>query len=155
GFVQPSLIHDMVTRERWKEAADALSSLPRQPAADFIACLADHPQQQVFSALPVDVAAAILTHFPYYLQYVLLHTRSAADMRTILDELPSDEKMQFFDELPEEAWQTLAQEIGEIPPELGVSARPVASSPAQPTRSKPVTPSVAKPGPTAVAPSPN
>jgi NitT/TauT family transport system ATP-binding protein len=130
----------MVIREHWKQAADALSSLPRQQAADFIACLADHPQQQVFGALPVDVAAAILTHFPYYLQYVLLHTRTPADMRTILDELPSDERMQFFDELPEEAWQTLEQEIGEIKPESGVSARLVASSPAQPTLSKPSTP---------------
>jgi NitT/TauT family transport system ATP-binding protein len=148
------LIHDMVTREHWKQAADALSGLPRQQAADFIACLADHPQQQVFSALPVDVAAAILTHFPYYLQYVLLHTRSAADMRTILDELPSDERMQFFDELPDEAWQTLAQEIGEIKPHSGVSARPAASSPAQPALPKPVAPSVSSPGPTAVAPTP-
>src|SRR5262249_32293695 len=100
--------------------------------------------QQVFSTLPVDIAASILTHFPYYLQYVLLHTRSANDMRTILQELPSDEKMQFFDELPEEAWQTLAQEIGEIKPESGMSALRVASWPAKQAPPKPVTPSVPK-----------
>jgi NitT/TauT family transport system ATP-binding protein len=103
-----------VTEERWGEAASALTRLTRFDAADFIASLADEQQQKLFSMLPVDVAAGVLTHFPYYLQYVLLHTRAGADMRAILDELPPDERMQLFDELPEEAWQRLEDEIGEI-----------------------------------------
>jgi NitT/TauT family transport system ATP-binding protein len=108
------LIHDLVTQERWTEAASALAGLPRSEAADFIASLADEQQQRLFSMLPVDVAAGVLTNFPYYLQYVLLHTRDRADMRAILDEVPPDERMQLFDELPEEAWQRLEEEIGEI-----------------------------------------
>jgi NitT/TauT family transport system ATP-binding protein len=108
------LIHDLVARERWQDAASALSKLPRSQAADFISMLADEQQQKLFSLLPVEVAAGVLTHFPYYLQYVLLHTRNASDMRAILDELPPDERMQLFDELPEEAWQRLEDEIGEI-----------------------------------------
>ncbi|HEY6305721.1 MAG TPA: AAA-associated domain-containing protein [Candidatus Angelobacter sp.] len=108
------IIHDLVTQERWQDAASALARLPRSQAADFIASVADEQQQRLFSMLPVDVAASILTHFPYYMQYVLLHTRNPSDMRAILDELPPDERMQLFDELPEEAWQRLEDEIGEI-----------------------------------------
>jgi NitT/TauT family transport system ATP-binding protein len=108
------LIHDLVTRERWQDAASALTKLPRPQAADFIASLADEQQQSIFSLLPVEVAAGVLAHFPYYLQYVLLHTRTPSDMRAILDDLPPDERMQLFDELPEEAWQRLEDEIGEI-----------------------------------------
>ena len=123
--MQTSLIHELVTREHWAEAASGLAKMPRAEAAQFLICLADHAQQKVFAALPVNVAAGLLAHFPYYLQYVLLHTRSTEDMRTILEELPSDERMQFFDELPEEAWQTLEEEIGEI--EHGMPAKPAVS----------------------------
>ncbi len=119
------LIHDLVTRERWEEAAFALGRLPRAEAADFIASLADEQQQKLFSLLPVNIAAGTLTHFPYYLQYVLLHTRDRADMRAILEEVPPDERMQLFDELPEEAWQRLEDEIGEI--RLPPTPRPVAA----------------------------
>jgi NitT/TauT family transport system ATP-binding protein len=108
------IIHDLVTQERWQDAASALARLARPQAADFIASVADEQQQKLFSLLPVDVAAGVLTHFPYYMQYVLLHTRTPSDMRAILDELPPDERMQLFDELPEEAWQRLEDEIGEI-----------------------------------------
>ncbi|HKF23365.1 MAG TPA: hypothetical protein VKE93_17465, partial [Candidatus Angelobacter sp.] len=113
-------IHDLVARERWEESAVALAGLPRDQAAEFIASLADEQQQALFQRLPVDAAAQILVHFPYYLQYVLLHTRDRADIRAILDEIPPGERMQLFDELPEEAWQRLEEEIGEIklPPSL-------------------------------------
>jgi NitT/TauT family transport system ATP-binding protein len=107
-------IHDLVTQERWEEAAAALARLPRAEAADFIASLADEQQQALFQRLPVDAAAQILVHFPYYMQYVLLHTRERADIRAILDEVPPGERMQLFDELPEEAWQRLEEEVGEI-----------------------------------------
>jgi NitT/TauT family transport system ATP-binding protein len=114
------VIHNLVTQERWEEGAAALARLPRAEAAEFISSLADEQQQALFRQLPVDAAAEILVHFPYYLQYVLLHTRDRADIRAILEEVPVDERMQLFDELPEEAWQRLEEEVGEIklPPSL-------------------------------------
>jgi len=142
-------IHELVTREHWQDAAAALAQMPKQEAAEFIVCLPDHAQQKLFGALPLDAAAGVLAHFPYYLQYVLLHTRTPGDMRTILDELPHDEKMQFFDELPEEAWQTLEQEIGEIKPPAAVkpAAMPARPQP-QPLPPKPVAaPVVCPPAP--------
>jgi NitT/TauT family transport system ATP-binding protein len=146
--VHTGAIHELVTREHWQEAASSLARLPRKEAAEFIACLPDLAQQRLFGALPVDAAAGVLAHFPYYLQYVLLHTRSADDMRTILDELPPDERMQFFDELPEEAWQTLEHEIGEIKHVPGtkpatVRAAGSMSKPAEPAISKLAGPAIA------------
>jgi len=125
------LIHDLVTREQWQDAASALVRLPRFEAADFIAALADEQQQRLFSILPVDIAADVLVHFPYYLQYVLLFTRAPDDMRAILDALPSHDRMQLFDELPEEAWQRLEEEIGEIelPPPVPETAAPTQAVP--------------------------
>jgi NitT/TauT family transport system ATP-binding protein len=114
--LQPDLIHELVTREQWPDAVAALVKMPRPAVAEFIAQLPDLPQQRIFSLLPVDVAASVLSRFPYYLQYVLLHTRNAADMRAILNDVPPDERMQLFDELPEEAWQRLEEEVGEFLP---------------------------------------
>ena len=128
-------IHELVTREHWQEAAEALARMPPSEAADFIASQPDLAQQKLFRALPVNAAAAALTHFPYYLQYVLLHTRSPAEMRTILDELPPDERMQFFDELPEEAWETLEKEIGEIPSGSGIKRTGLPARPTEKSQS--------------------
>lgn len=136
-------IHDLVTRERWEEAASALARLSRAEAADVIASLADEQQQKLFSVLPVNVAAAILSHFPYYLQYVLLHTRIPSDMRAILDEVPPDERMQLFDELPEEAWQRLEDEIGEITLPHA-PAKPQAQAPRPVSMVRPSFPAVVK-----------
>ena len=134
--MQSDQIHELVTRERWPDAAAALSKMPRPAVADFIAELPDLPQQRIFSLLPVETAAGVLTRFPYYLQYVLLHTRSAEDMRAILNEVPPDERMQLFDELPEEAWQRLEEEIGEFLPGRdhpdAVTEPPVVTPPVRP-----------------------
>lgn len=139
--MQTDQIHELVTRERWAEAAAELSKMPRSAVADFIAELPDLPQQRIFSLLPVETAAGVLTHFPYYLQYVLLHTRSAEDMRAILNEVPPDERMQLFDELPEEAWQRLEEELGEFLPSRdhpdAVTEQPVVAPPERPATPSP------------------
>jgi NitT/TauT family transport system ATP-binding protein len=140
----PADIHDLVTKERWEEAAAGLARLPNAEAADLMGSLADEQQQALFQRLPVDAAAAILVHFPYYLQYVLLHTRDRADIRAILDEVPVDERMQLFDELPEEAWQRLEDEVGEL--KLPRSAPSTAIETVQPAPVSPLSPPLAKGG---------
>ncbi len=105
---------ELVKQQRWPEIIAALRTLPSADAAAMIESL-DHEQQQIlFRELPLDLAAVVLGHFPYYHQYVLLHARTRQDIRAILDEMPHDERMQFLDELPEEAWERLEEEIGEL-----------------------------------------
>jgi NitT/TauT family transport system ATP-binding protein len=145
--LQTEQIHELVTRERWPDAVAALSNMPRSDVADFLAELPDLPQQKIFSLLPVETAAGVLTHFPYYMQYVLLHTRSAVDMRAILDEIPPDERMQLFDELPEEAWQRLEEEIGEFLPGRDHQPARADQPPAVPQARPAAPPSAPRPSP--------
>jgi NitT/TauT family transport system ATP-binding protein len=131
--VQTTQFSELVKQKRWSEIISALRALPSAEAAAMVESL-DHEQQQIlFRELPLELAAAVLVHFPYYHQYVLLHARTRQDIRAIMDEMPHDERMQFLDELPEEAWQRLEEEIGELkrPPASRVRTdiRPTATVP--------------------------
>jgi NitT/TauT family transport system ATP-binding protein len=68
-------------------------------------------QQSLFRHLPLDLAAAVVAQFPYYHEYVLLHSLPAGEIRALVDEMNPDDRMRFFDELPEEAWQRLMDEL--------------------------------------------
>jgi NitT/TauT family transport system ATP-binding protein len=107
---------EWIKREQWQDAVAALAKLPAVTAAEVIASLPDEQQRALFRELPVELAARLLSHFPYYQQYVFLHTRDVPDIRAIVEEMDPDERMQLFDELPEEAWARLEQEIGELHP---------------------------------------
>src|SRR6516225_9462464 len=142
----------MVKRDQWQGAVDALAKLPPVEVADFLVSLTDEQQQQLFGILPVDLAARALRHFPYYLQYVLLHTRAPADMRAILNEMNPHDRQQMLDELPEEAWQRLEEEIGELRSDGGGPAVAGPEQDAIPQRISPPVP--ARPPATVVSPSP-
>src|SRR5215472_14839731 len=114
GQLQSEQILDWVEQERWPEAVEAAGKLPPAEVADVLVNLTDEQQQKLFGLLPVELAAAVLHHFPYYLQYVLLHTRTPTEMREILEEMDPNERLQMLDELPEEAWQRLEEEVGEL-----------------------------------------
>jgi NitT/TauT family transport system ATP-binding protein len=114
--VQPAEISEWIKREQWPDAVGVLDRLPAVKAAEIISSLPDHEQRALFRHLPVEFAARLLSQFPYYQQYVFLHTREIADIRAIIEEMGPDDRMQLFDELPEEAWAKLEEEIGEIRP---------------------------------------
>jgi NitT/TauT family transport system ATP-binding protein len=103
---------DLLAKARWPEAVAALKGLSAGVAADLIAALPDEQQQTLFRLLPVKLAAGVLGHFPYFHQYILLHTRPADEMRQIIDAMLPGDRMRFFDELPEEAWLRLMDELG-------------------------------------------
>ena len=107
-----STLRRLLNRQQWTEAVGLLKSQSPQSAAQLFTSLADEQQQGLFRLLPVDLAAGLLSGFPYYHQYILLHTRPAKEISEILDHMDSHERMQFLDELPEEAWQHLMQQVG-------------------------------------------
>jgi NitT/TauT family transport system ATP-binding protein len=112
--VERKEISDLVQQEQWPQIIAVLRKLPPADAGALIAQLSDEEQQLLFRELPLDLSAAVLGYFPYYHQYVLLHTRPPVEMRAILDEMPEHERMQLLDALPEEAWERLEEEIGEL-----------------------------------------
>jgi NitT/TauT family transport system ATP-binding protein len=122
-------VHEALSQGRTGEAAFRLQQLNPVDAAGVCAALPFEQQQLLFRLLPVDFAAALVSHFPYYHEYVLLHSRPVAEMRAIVDRLDPTERMRFFDELPEEAWQVLMDELAAAPSE---APQPAAAAPLAP-----------------------
>ncbi len=104
-------ILDAVSQENWEQAAADLQQVDPAEVAELLQKLPFEQQQALFGHLPVDFAARVVGEFPYYHQYVLLHSRGPEAMRAIVDKLDPDDRMRFFDELPEEAWQHLMDEL--------------------------------------------
>jgi NitT/TauT family transport system ATP-binding protein len=104
-------LRDSVLAAEWEDAVSLLRGLEATVAAEEIAGLAVDQQLELFRHLPLETAAAVLPHFRYYDQYVLLHALPPEQMRSLIDQLHPDVRMRFFDELPEETWQRLMDEL--------------------------------------------
>ena len=105
---------DALARTQWDEAVALLQSFLPEDAAAILCKLSFDQQQPLFRRIPLDTAATLLPRFPYYDQYVLLHSRTREDMRALVDKINPDDRMRFFDELPEEAWQRLMDELAAV-----------------------------------------
>jgi NitT/TauT family transport system ATP-binding protein len=111
-------LQELLSQGRSEQAVVLLQRLDLDVAADLVMSIPYEEQQILFRALPIDFAARIVGHFPYYHSYVLLHSRPAEELRAIIAKTKPEERHQFFDELPEEAWQHLMDELsGEQPAE--------------------------------------
>ena len=104
-------LQNAVTQARWNEAVALLQTCDAIQAAAALGNLPFEQQQSLFRRLPLDLAAVVIAQFPYYHEYVLLHSLPAGKMRVLVDKLNPDDRMRFFDELPEEAWQRLMDEL--------------------------------------------
>jgi NitT/TauT family transport system ATP-binding protein len=104
-------LRDAVSQARWNEAVALLQTSEAAQAAAALDELPFEQQQSLFRHLPLDLAASVIVHFPYYHQYVLLHSLPAGVMRALVDRISPDDRMRLFDELPEEAWQRLMDEL--------------------------------------------
>src|SRR5215472_11785900 len=89
-----------LSQGRPEEAVALLTRLAPPVAADSLMRLPFEQQQTVFRSLPVEVAATLVSRFPYYHSYVLLHSRPLSELREIVDKMDPDDRIQFFDELP-------------------------------------------------------
>jgi NitT/TauT family transport system ATP-binding protein len=97
---------------RWDSAIAILHQWDVDTAVALLLRLPYEEQQALFRQLPVQFAAKLAPAFPYYQAYLLLHSRPLDEMKAIVDAMHPGERMQFFDELPEETWQTLMDELG-------------------------------------------
>ncbi len=110
-------VRDAVSQGHWDQAISLLQQFDPAVAADVMMEIPFEEQRVLFRIMPHDFAATLVSHFPYYHSYVLLHTRSIEHLRAIVNKMVPDERMQFFDQLPEEAWQRLMDELsGEYSP---------------------------------------
>jgi len=124
SVITPTL-RNALSQEHWDEAAELLRRCDIAQAGAAFGQLPFEQQQQLFGHLPLDLASVMLPHLPYYDQYVLLHSRSKEQMRAIVDLMSPDARLRFLDELPEEAWQRLMDELSGAPPAQITAPRPV------------------------------
>ncbi len=115
----------ILSQGEWDQAAALLQRLDSDVAADVFLSLPFEEQEILFRRLPAEFAAVLTAIFPYYHSYVLLHTRPTAEVKEIVDKMNPAERLIFFDELPEQAWQRLMDELssqaGAEAPEAGAA----------------------------------
>src|SRR5277367_3656490 len=109
----PEGIRELLSGNRPDQAVAQLQRLAPEDAADLLMRMPFEAQEAVFRKLPVEFAAALIAVFPYYHAYVLLHSRPAAEMKSIVDRMKPGDRMHFFDELTGEAWQELMDELSQ------------------------------------------
>jgi NitT/TauT family transport system ATP-binding protein len=132
------VVLDQISTGKWEAATGALREAGPGAAAEFILRMPYDQQRAVFRKLPVDFAAELVAHFPYYHAYVLLHSRSSQELSAIVDAMKPADRDHFLDDLPEEAWKFLMDELaaaGALPPKAAVEAAPTgeeAPAPGQP-----------------------
>jgi NitT/TauT family transport system ATP-binding protein len=104
-------LQEQVSQRDWRSAVGALQQLNPATAASYMMGLPFEQQRALFRTLPETLAATLVAHFPYYHAYVLLHARPLAELQAIVEGMNSADRNGFFDELPEEAWQFLTDEL--------------------------------------------
>ena len=115
-------LHKLLNAGDWDKAAAALLEMGADGAARTTLAWPYDQQRRVFRRLPVEFAASLISRLPYYHAYVLLHARPLSEMQAIVSAMAPADRDLFFDELPEEAWQLLTDEMGAAAPEEHAAA---------------------------------
>jgi NitT/TauT family transport system ATP-binding protein len=106
-------LNELVSQQKWEPAFQLLQGLNAGDAADLIMAVRFEEQQALFRRLPISLGASIVNHLPYFHAYVLLHARPLHEMAAIVEAMTQAERDHFLDALPEEAWNSLMDELAE------------------------------------------
>src|SRR5580658_9982037 len=106
-------LRNLLAQRQWGPAVELLRKTDPTSAADFFLSAPYDEQRALFHAMPVELAASLVVHLPYYHAYVLLHSLPPKDMRATTEAMTPGERNHFLDALPEEAWQCLMDELAE------------------------------------------
>jgi NitT/TauT family transport system ATP-binding protein len=127
-----------------QQAVMFLQQFDPTAASDLLLGIPYEEQQILFRQLPIEFAAALVPRFPYYHSYVLLHSRPSAEVRAIIEKIDPADRIRFLDELPEEAWKQLMEELsGKAPAPEQIPAAPLPVEPVVPVL--PAVPAPSKP----------
>ena len=106
-------LRNLLAQRQWAPAVELLRKADPTSAADFFLSAPYDEQRALFHAMPVELAASLIVHLPYYHAYVLLHSLPSQEMRAVVEAMTPGERNHFLDALPEEAWQCLMDELAE------------------------------------------
>src|SRR5271170_1249886 len=106
-------LRNLLAQRQWGPAIELLRRTDPTWAADFFLGEPYDEQRALFHAMPVELAASLIVHLPYYHAYVLLHSLPPKGMRAVIEAMTPGERNHFLDALPEEAWQCLMDELAQ------------------------------------------
>ncbi len=106
-------LNELVSQQKWESAIELLQGLSASDSADLIMAMRFEEQQALFRRLPIPFAASIVNRLPYFHAYVLLHARPLHEMAAIVEAMSQAERDHFLDALPEEAWNSLMDELAD------------------------------------------
>jgi NitT/TauT family transport system ATP-binding protein len=104
-------LQTLLKQRQWPAVLEQLRAATPREAADFFMTASFEEQRALFHEMPVEFAASLIVHLPYYHAYVLLHSRPSMEMHEIVNAMDPAEREHFLDALPEEAWQCLMDEL--------------------------------------------
>jgi len=102
----------LLSQRLWANVVAILTQLDPPVAGDIFLSLPFEEQRVLFRRLPKDFAAKLVPVFPYYDAFVLLHTLPTEQMRLVMEGMNPIERLNFLDELPENAWQRWPGPLG-------------------------------------------
>ena len=102
----------LLSREDWDQLVALLPRLDPPVAADLFLEIPAEQRETLFRRLPLEFAARLAEILPYYDAYVLLHSRGIEDLIAIVNRMNPAERLRFFDELPDQSWGVLMDELG-------------------------------------------
>jgi NitT/TauT family transport system ATP-binding protein len=117
-------LRSILSQSGWEKAAEILQRLDPAVAADALLDVPFDEQREFYRRLPIPFAASLTAEFPYYHAYVLLHARPVDEMNAILDHMSAADRMQFIDQLPEDAWGQLIEEMADKPAAAALEVAP-------------------------------
>jgi NitT/TauT family transport system ATP-binding protein len=109
--VDKKKLQGLLKQRQRKAVIEQLRAISTSEAADFFMTLPFEEQRALFCEMPVEFAASLIVHLPYYHAYVTLHSRPLHEMQEIVNAMEPAEREHFLDALPEEAWQCLMDEM--------------------------------------------
>ena len=92
-------LRNLLSQRQWGPAIELLRKTDPTSAADFFLSEPYDEQRALFHAMPVDMAASLIVHLPYYHAYVLLHSLPSQDMRAVIEAMTAGERNHFLDAL--------------------------------------------------------
>jgi NitT/TauT family transport system ATP-binding protein len=123
-------LHTIIAEGRFDRAIGILNRLDPAVAADAFMSLPYEEQQALFGRCPEELAARLAILFPYYHSFVLLHTLPRDRMISVFAKMNPIERTNFIDELPEESWRQIVEELrAHWPSEPGTKGVPTGLQP--------------------------
>ena len=92
-------LQSLLKLRHWKVVIEQMRAMSARDAADFFMTIPFEEQRTLFGEMPVDLAASLIVHLPYYHAYVTLHSRPLHDMHEIVNAMDPAEREHFLDAL--------------------------------------------------------